>query len=571
MRKSAVLNPNWQPEAVNRLLNRLATMDAAEFRWRAATALHATTQRAVCAVREPRWDRRTLADRLLDRPELAAARTALANGDWSAAHHALQQHFIARRPQFILAPSNRRVFAAALIERYPDARADAAARGNRLLSGLRDLLGYQSLRFDGWHHDPVNRRYAPRVVWSRVPFLDPAIGDHKVIWEVNRQQHWLAWGRAYWLTGDDQYRDGFIGELASWLEANPPLIGINWASMLELALRSLSWVWALQFFCRDDPREDSAPWLVDLLLGLDAQLTHVERNLSYYFSPNTHLLGEALSLYVAGQVLPELTASRRRAEIGRRILVAEAARQISADGLHREGSTHYHRYTLDFYLVALAAARASRDPIAAAFQRIVSRLATAARLLADDDGRAPHIGDDDGGMLMPIAGRSPDDWRDSLAAAAALTGIDDLAIGEPPEEAAWITGSVPRRSAASERTAIITSQALPDSGYYVSRASGSHHLVIDGGAHGYLNGGHAHADALALTLSVRNVPLLIDSGTACYTADANLRDRFRSTRAHNTLQIDDQPQSIGAGPFHWTRSTDAVTHHGRVRSVRRLA
>src|SRR4029077_4233897 len=127
---------------------------------------------------------------------------------------------------------------------------------------------------------------------------------------------------------------------------------INWASMLELGFRSLSWLWALAFFADDvhAGQPDGSPWIVDLLLALDRQLTQVERNLSYYFSPNTHLLGEALALYVAGRSLPELAASPRREAVGRRILVAEIGRQIAADGGHCERSAHYHRYTLDFYL-----------------------------------------------------------------------------------------------------------------------------------------------------------------------------------------------------------------------------
>ena len=55
----------------------------------------------------------------------------------------------------------------------------------------------------------------------------------------------------------------------------------------------------------------SDPWLVDMLIALDRQLTHVERHLSYYFSPNTHLTGEALALYVVGTALPELAGERQ--------------------------------------------------------------------------------------------------------------------------------------------------------------------------------------------------------------------------------------------------------------------
>ena len=89
----------------------------------------------------------------------------------------------------------------------------------------------------------------------------------------------------------------------------------------------------------------------------------------------------------------------------------------------------------------------------------------------------------------------------------------------------------------------LRSTALPETGYYVSRSSAGDHLVIDGGPHGYQNGGHAHADALSLTLTVRGLPLLIDPGTGCYTTDAALRDRMRSSTLHNTLTLDDRPQS----------------------------
>src|SRR5204863_10198161 len=130
----------------------------------------------------------------------------------------------------------------------------------------------------------------------------------------------------------------------------------------------------------DETIDDRQPWTVDLLLGLNRQLAHVERNLSYYFSPNTHLLGEALALYVTGQALPELAASPRRAELGRRILVDEIDRQIGDDGGHCERSTHYHRYALDFYTLALAVARITQDPVAATFEKVVGRLALVARL-----------------------------------------------------------------------------------------------------------------------------------------------------------------------------------------------
>src|SRR5207302_2838854 len=161
-----------------------------------------------------------------------------------------------------------------------------------------------------------------------------------------------------------------------------------------------------------------------------------------------------------------------------------------ADGGHCERSTHYHRYALDFYSLALAIARITQDPVAAVLDKAVSRLAFAARLMADDRGRLPHIGDDDGGALLPMCGRAVDNVRDSLAVASALVGRPDLRVGRAPEEALWLlahpqlfSALALSRSAPAHET--IGSAALAATGYYVSRSAAGDHLVIDGGPHGY--------------------------------------------------------------------------------------
>lgn len=544
------------------LIARIARMDRSEIAWRTAAATRAWRDRLRTRVAPPRWNRRDLLAGVDGVDSNGVLREALTRGDWLAAHHALAAQYASGPARFVVHPSMKASLVEQIRAEYPQAAAQAAARADRVVAGTFDLLGYRGLRFDragviDWHLDPVLNRRAPSLFWNDVPYLDAKCGDHKVIWELNRHQHWLVLGRAYWLTNNPKYRQRFLGELRSWLDANPPLTGVNWASMLELALRSLSWLWAIGLFT-DAHADDESPWLVDLLLALDRQLTHVQHNLSYYFSPNTHLTGEALALYVCGRALPQLAASQGRADIGRRILLQEAARQVAVDGGHCERSTHYHRYTLDFYLLASIVARLTGDAAAPAFEETVARLAFAARLLADDRGVLPHLGDDDGGMLLPIAARAPDDIRDSLTIAAALVRRRDLQIGRAPEEALWLLTAIGVEPQ-TPSVASLTSAALPQTGYYVSRSAAGDHVVIDGGQHGYGNGGHAHADALSLAMSVRGLRLLIDPGTACYTTDLSLRDRMRSTAMHNTVVLDDRPQSVPRGPFHWVHTADART------------
>jgi uncharacterized heparinase superfamily protein len=146
----------------------------------------------------------------------------------------------------------------------------------------------------------------------------------------------LQLARAAWLTRDERYGNEIVRQIDSWLDDNPPLTGINWASMLEIGLRTISWTMAAHFLaatrCALPARFFDA---------IERQLTHVEQHLSYYFSPNTHLTGEALALYVVGQAFPELPGSRRWVTLGRDVLLREIERQILPDGGHAERSTRY--------------------------------------------------------------------------------------------------------------------------------------------------------------------------------------------------------------------------------------
>lgn len=538
------------------LLDRLRRMDRTEFRFRAKAALRTRVSRAKTSLKPPEWDRRRL--HLSARTVPPSPHEALADRRWRDAHVGLAQHFARRQSPFPLDPRRIGAVAERIREAFPDL--DPTTRADRVLEGRYDLLGYRDVRAGSppdWHRDPIHDRTAPRKFWDTLPYLDPAFGDHKITWELNRHQHFLVLGRAFALTGDRRYYDAFVVHLTDWIRSNPPLLGTNWASMLELGFRCLSWLWALHFFAAAASERDEHPWTVDLLMALDRQLAHIEENLSRYFSPNTHLTGEALALYVAGRCLPELTGATARATLGRDVLLQEAEQQVLADGGHAERSTHYHRYSTDFYLLAYSVARSSADSAASGFRTAALRQARYLRAIADDRGRIPLIGDDDGGQLFPICGRRPWDCADTLAAAAVLLDEPGLATGPIPEETYWLCGTAVDVQRFAVTPAPQPSVHLAASGYFVSRNTRGDHLVFDCGRHGYLNGGHAHADALSIVLTVADRPFLIDPGTATYTMDLAKRDRFRSSQMHNTVVVDGRTQSVPDGPFHWRTRTDA--------------
>jgi len=81
----------------------------------------------------------------------------------------------------------------------------------------------------------------------------------------------------------------------------------------------------------------------------------------------------------------------------------------------------------------------------------------------------------------------------------------------------------------------------------------------DGGPHGFLSiAAHAHADALSVELRYGGVDIFADPGTYCYHGEREWRSYFRSTIAHNTVEVDGQNQSADGGAFLWLRHANAT-------------
>jgi hypothetical protein len=434
--------------------------------------------------------------------------------------------------------------------------ADAACRGRF------DLLGYSRLSFGDpvdWHLDPIAGRRAPLSHWSRLNALDAAeVGDHKVVWELNRHQWLVALGQAYRLTGDERYGDAFARYVRQWLDANPPGMGINWASSLEAALRLIAWCWTLVLF--RGSRALSPQLEAEMLGGIWAHAAHVERYLSSYFSPNTHLTGEALGLFYAGVVLPEGRWAARWRRRATQVLVQQSERQILPDGVYFEQSTCYQRYTIEIYLHFLVLAARNGIAVSAVVGERVQRMLDFLLAVRRPDGSVPSIGDADGGWLLPFIRRAPDDGRGVFSTAAAWFRRPDYAwaAGGVAPETLWLLGPAAAATfdaLAARPPAAAPSRLFADGGYAVMRnewAEDAHHLVFDVGPLGCpVSAGHGDADLLSIQASAFGTPYLADSGTYGYTREPAWRSFFRGTTAHSTIVMDGAGQAAPAGPFVW--------------------
>lgn len=443
------------------------------------------------------------------------------------------------------------------------------AEAETIVAGRFPVLGYGALDYGAppdWQRDPVSGRVAPNAHWSAVPYLDvDVVGDHKVTWEASRHQWLLRLAQAWRLTHDVRYAERAASLLTHWIAANPPKRGMNWTSALELAFRTMAWTYAWPLLA-DAPAFD-AQFRRRVAASLLTQVDHLEWNLSTWFSPNTHLTGEALAMLVTGIAWPTLPGAARRRDAGWRILCAQVAVQLRADGSYFEQTLWYQAYTVEFYLQAIHWARHAGLAVPTGVIARVHEAARALRAFTRPDGTIPLMGDDDGGHTLPLVVGDPADVTDTLARAALL--FDDPALTIPGSIGRW---ALPWLEGADAVARLETFEASPradtgrdgrvmrDGGWVVLRERSEspardHHLVFDAGPHGALSCGHAHADALAITLAVHGVPMIVDPGTGAYVG--TLRDRYRATRAHATVTVDALDSSEQGTAFRWRTATDA--------------
>lgn len=509
-----------------------------------------------------RMDREELRDRL--RQEAASRQDALlASFGYDFGRKAIQRSETTAK--FFFAAHSVDLILGLIRQHLPGQTERIVQQADQICRHRFDLLGYTGIDYGNpidWQLDAVHRKRASKKPAYKIPYLDyDEVGDSKITWELNRHQHLVTLAKAYRLTGQRRYADELLRQWRHWQAENPYPIGINWASSLEVAFRSLSWIWTYHLL-------QGAPGIPDIrnewLRAIAVHGRHIERHLSTYFSPNTHLLGEGVALFFIGVLYPELKAAAHWKSLGWKIVLHEAERQVRPDGFHFEQSTYYHVYALDFFLHSAILASANGVAMTKSFEETVEKMLAALSLLARG-GTLPRFGDDDGGRLFDPQRNRGEHLLDPLATGAILFHRGDFkaAAGGLREETLWLLGveGVHQWEELKETPVLRESGALVDAGFYMLPSDGDIQLVADAGPLGTQSGGHGHADALGVCLQSQGRPLLIDPGTYEYLGPGPERNLFRGTAMHNTLRVDNTDQGQPATPFSWQRLTNTRVEH----------
>jgi hypothetical protein len=240
----------------------------------------------------------------------------------------------------------------------------------------------------------------------------------------------------------------------------------------------------------------------EIIHSLYAQLEYLYHNLEYQILGN-HLLENVFALFMGGYAFDNEKWKRT----GRRLLYKELKRQILSDGAHFELSPMYHKIVLfrlielvDWYSKTENPEYSFLDFIKVQTVKMLNWLYT----VSFYETEIPYFNDSINNLTY--SNQQLFDFAQCLNC--------------PPP----------------------TKINLKESGYR-RFGSGKYQCVIDVGQIGAsYQPGHAHADALSFILYYEKMPFVVETGTSTYQA-GTVRNNERSTKAHNTVVVNDENQS----------------------------
>jgi hypothetical protein len=239
-------------------------------------------------------------------------------------------------------------------------------------------------------------------------------------------------------------------------------------------------------------------------------------------------------------------------------LETEIGRQTFASGLNRELATDYHGLTLELFLAAAIEAEFSKHRLTDAVWERIRAMMDALAAIVDCECKPPRQGDGDDGAGLLLDSPDYNRWKALLSTGRRIFGPMSW---WPKFEDADVRTQLWAGSIGAPELTAPRPESRPDlfsdaGQIYLRTGTGREEIWCrcDSGPHGFLSiAAHAHADALAIELRVGGAEVLADPGTYCYHGNAEWRSYFRSTLAHNTLELLGRSQSVPGGPFLWTR------------------
>jgi hypothetical protein len=431
----------------------------------------------------------------------------------------------------------------------PDTEKCVLAEAERIVVGNLPFFGAMSLPSGfppRWFQNPVTgQSVSPHQPWTQMRFASPDYGDLKFILEPSRFLFVYPLVRAYALSGDERFPLAFWNAIEDWARHSPPMAGPLWICGQECSLRILAWTFALYAFVHSPSATNGRVALLVSMIAAHAWRT--AQTLGYARSQRSnHLISEAVGLWTAGTLYPELREAEVWRNLGAHLLQEAVLDQITPEGVSHQHSFNYQRMILHLLLWTLRLAEIHDAPLHEDIRARAQAAYDFVRSWVDPlSGLAPNYGSDDGSLILPLALGSYRDFRPLLQLGAAVLNRPALGSGPWDEAALWF-GLKPLKPAVAENTSTGPPPSA-ETGYF---------RLGDQNSWALIRAGHYmrrpfQADQLHVDLWWRGINLARDAGTYLYNGPPPWNNGLAGTAAHNTVMVDHRDQMRRAGRFLW--------------------
>jgi hypothetical protein len=429
------------------------------------------------------------------------------------------------------------------------------ADANLILEHTFDLLGSGKVTLNpiDWHTD-----FKSGFTWDKGTFYKQYRtvdlnndSDVKVPWELSRSHQLLYLGEAYLLTKDERYANEIIFQINNWIDENPFLYSINWTCAMDVSIRAINWMYAVNMIMESELVTDA--FITKMMKSMYQHGWHVFHNLEkgFPYSAN-HYASNVVGLVFLGKLLHGTAKGKTWFEFGRSEYYKEVREQVLPSGVHFERSTSYHRLTTELFSYTYFLLKRTNEQIPFDVEYRIKSMFGFVLYYMKPTGISPLLGDNDDGRLLPFVKSSllNHSYLLCLDAIAFKNSISKSASGRFSIDAFFLLGAdaLEQYNNQISNASSLQPFSFADAGIHVIRNQEFYLCINNSGVSRYGNGNkrtvstHTHADLLSYELAIGNTSFLVDPGTNVYTSSAKSRNQFRGTAKHNTVCVENQNQ-----------------------------
>lgn len=338
-----------------------------------------------------------------------------------------------------------------------------------------------------------------------------------VCFRINSFRYLLELSNAYKSTGNIQYIKKGFELIDNWIAMNcSVIIGDKWNAYV-IADRLMNWIGFISEYSDDNKLHYYSKYIY-------AQAIELKKSMEFQLGAN-HLLSEARALMAAGAFIN----NKKIYEYGKKTLLSEYKIQFLGDGGHYERSISYHVESLQQYFEAVCIMTEIHDNDVYKFIDMIKKSYIFLNKMIGVNGEIPLF--NDAAVDYPFYNA-----RDFLSTAHYLytTNPPNGIYGDYYNQ--WQIKIEKKSSINWEIDDYMKYTGFIHYSFDYDKMAYS--LFFDVGDNGPdSNLGHTHADALSVLLSSKEKNIFVDSGVFTYKK-CQERNECRSTKAHNTIEID---------------------------------